>query len=52
MGEDLADMILEEDVDERDLMHQPEDPTACEVNTNDEISDARNHSPVTEIWSQ
>lgn len=48
VGEDLADMILEEDIDELDLMHQPEDPTACEVNANDEISDARNPSPVTE----
>ena len=48
MGEDLGDVLLEEDIDELDIMDQPDDPTANMVNANDEKSDAHSSSSVSE----
>ena len=48
MGEDLGDVLLEEDIDELDLMDQPEDPMAHVVHANDEISDVHNSSSASE----
>jgi hypothetical protein len=50
MGENLGDVLLklEEDIDELDLIDQPDDPTANVVNANDEKLDTHSSSSISE----